>query len=191
MRALLLLILLSVIVPPTPARAIENAGAGASMGFGIAGYSPSPGAGLRIALPALEVAAAPGGTTTWQLRVRVPILNTVYAAALRQQVDLQADVFWLKLGACDCPLGNSKLRPLAGPMAGARLNGAPGVVQAGFALGGRFGVEYVGPQRRIGLTVAAEPFFELRAGSAGPHRSSMTSGGGALIVLALTGYQSP
>lgn len=185
------ILLLGLLLLPGLAPAVENAGAGASMGAGLAAYSPSPGPGLRIALPALELAAAPGGTTQWQLRVRLPLLNTVYAAGLRQQLDLQADVYWLKLGQCDCAVGNHKLRPIGGPMIGARLNAAPGVVQPGFALGGRFGVEYVGPARRIGLTVAAEPFFELRGGSAGPGRSTLSTGGGALLVVALTGYQSP
>lgn len=161
------------------------------MGFGVTAYSPAPQVAPRINLPSLELAAAPGGTKLWQLRVRLPLLNTIYAAGLRQQLDLQADVFWLKLGQCDCPVGNHVVRPVLGPMAGARLNIAPGVVQPGIALGGRFGAEYVGPQRRIGLTVAAEPFFELRGGSAGPGRSSLTTGGGALLVIALTGYQAP
>lgn len=190
-RASALFLLLVLASTPFRVSAVENAGAGGSMGVGVAGYSPAPGAGLRVALPSLELAAAPGGTRLWQLRVRSPLLNTIYAAALRQQLDLQADVFFLKLGQCDCPMGKSKLRPLGGPMLGARLNAAPGVTQPGFALGGRFGVEYVGPARRIGVTVAGEPFFELRGGSAGPGRTALTTGGGALLVVAITGYQQP
>lgn len=186
-----LLALLALLLVASPAAAAENVGAGASMGFGFAGYHPAPGVGFRLALPALEIAGAPGGSKEWQVRARVPLLNTIYAAALRQQLDLQADLFLLKLGQCDCPVGNHVLRPIAGPMAGARLNVAPKVAQPGIALGGRFGVEYLGPQRRIGLTIAAEPFFELKGGSAGTGRSALTTGGGALLVLALTGYQAP
>ena len=188
-RIALLLALLFML--PATAQGVENAGAGASMGLGAAGYYPAPRAGFRLNLPALELAAAPGGVNTWQLRVRLPLLNTIYAAGIRQQLDLQADVYWLRLGMCDCPVGSAKIRPLAGPMVGARLNIAPGVAQPGIALGGRFGAEYVGPGRRLGVTVAAEPFFELRGGSAGLGRTSVTTGGGALLVLALTGYQAP
>lgn len=185
------LALLALLLLASPAAAAENVGAGASMGFGFAAYHPAPGVGPRIALPALEVAGAPGGTREWQVRARFPLLNTIYAAALRQQLDLQADLFLLKLGQCDCPVGNHVIRPIAGPMVGARLNVAPRVAQPGVALGGRFGAEYVGPQRRIGFTLAAEPFFEVRGGTAGTGRSAFTVGGGALIVLALTGYQAP
>ena len=188
-RIALLLALLFML--PATAQGVENAGAGASMGLGAAGYYPAPRASFRLNLPALELAAAPGGVNTWQLRVRLPLLNTIYAAGIRQQLDLQADVYWLRLGMCDCPVGSAKIRPLAGPMVGARLNIAPGVAQPGIALGGRFGAEYVGPGRRLGVTVAAEPFFEMRGGSAGPGRTSLTTGGGALLVLALTGYQAP
>lgn len=187
----LVLLLLLLASTPFRAAAAENAGVGVSLGIGVAGYSPAPRGEFRIALPSMEVAVAPGSTKQWQVRIRAPLLNTIYAAALRQQLDLQADVFLLKLGQCDCPAGNSKLRPVGGPMLGARLNVAPGVVQPGVAVGGRFGVEYVNPKRRLGVMIAGEPFFELRGGSAGPRRMSLTTGGGAMLVVAISGYQKP
>ena len=190
MRRLLLLPLASLLVA-SPAAAVENAGAGTSLGIGVFGTYPAPSPGLRVMLPTLELAAAPGGRYSPQLRVRLPLLNTAYAAAIRQQLDLQADVFLLGLGGCDCEVGKHLIRPVLGPMLGARLNVAPGVVQPGVALGGRFGVEYMGPQRRIGVTVAGEPLFELRGGSAGPGLTALTVGGGALLVVAITGYQAP
>lgn len=190
MPRLLLLISLLLCLPGT-SWATENAGAGVSMGGGVGAFSPAPSAGGLVALPALELAAAPGGTDQLQLRVRVPLFDTIYNGVVRQQFFFGADVFLLKLGQCDCALGKHKVRPLAGPFVGARINAGPGVVQPGLRLGGRFGAEYVGPQRRIGLTLAAEPWFEARGGSAGPGRTTSAMGGGALIVLALTGYQAP
>jgi len=187
----LLLPLLLLLSLPAAAHAVENAGAGTSLGGGVGAFSPAPGVGGLVALPSLELAAAPGGTDAFQLRVRVPILDIVYNGVVREQLFLQADVFLLKLGQCDCAVGKHKLRPVAGPFLGARFNAGPGVAQPGVRVGGRFGAEYVGPQRRIGLTLAGEPWFEARGGSAGPGRTGASTGGGALIVFAITGYQAP
>ncbi len=189
LRCLLLILLLCG--APASALAVGNAGAGASMGGGVGVFAPAPGVTGLIALPALEVAAAPGGGESLHLRVRVPLLDTIYAGVVRQQLFVQADVFLIKLGQCDCAVGRNVIRPVAGPFVGMRLNVAPGVVQPGVRLGGRFGAEYLGPQRRIGVTLAAEPWFEARGGKAGPGRTTSETGGGGMIVLAITGYQAP
>lgn len=182
---------LVLLCAPASAAAVGNAGAGTSLGGGVAAFSPAPGVSGLIALPALELAVAPGGSESLQLRVRVPLLEVIYTGVVREQLFLQSDVFLLKLGQCDCAVGHHVIRPLAGPFVGLRLNVAPGVVQPGLRLGGRFGAEYVGPQRRIGLTLAAEPWFEARGGEAGPGRTTRETGGGAMLVLAITGYQAP
>ncbi len=189
LRSLLLVLIL--LGAPATASAVGNAGAGASVGGGVGGFSPAPGMGGLIALPSLELAAAPGGSQSLQLRVRVPLLDVIYSGVVREQLFLQTDVFLLKLGQCDCELGKNVIRPVAGPFVGGRLNVAPGVVQPGLRLGGRFGAEYLGPLRRIGLTLAAEPWFEARGGKAGPGRTTSEIGGGAMIVFAITGYQAP
>ena len=184
-----LLLLLTLV--PASAFAVGNAGAGTSLGGGLGVFSPSPGASGLIALPALELAAAPGASERLQMRFRVPLLDILYNGVVREQLFLQADVFLLTLGQCDCPVGKHVIRPIAGPFLGLRLNAGPGTVQPGVRLGGRFGAEYLGPARRIGLALAAEPWFEARGGSAGPGRSTGELGGGALIVFSLTGYQAP
>lgn len=182
---------LLLLCAPASAAAVGNAGAGTSLGGGVGGFSPAPGIGGLVALPSLELAAAPGGSQGVQLRVRVPLLDVIYSGVVREQFFFQADAFLLKLGQCDCELGKNVIRPIAGPFVGGRINVGPGVVQPGLRAGGRFGGEYLGPMRRIGLTLAAEPWFEARGGKAGPGRTTSEIGGGAMIVFAITGYQAP
>ena len=81
------------------------------------------------------------------------------------------------------------LRPVLGPKLGLRLSAQQGVTQPGFLVGARAGAEYVGPRRRFGLGVGIEPFFELQGGTAGVGRSSLVVGGGAFVVIDVTGYK--
>lgn len=190
MRALLLALALLLIGAPAGAR--ESTGAGASLAVGFAGYSPSPGPSFQVDLPSLELALGLGTARRWQGRVRWHALKTVWAAALEQQLEVQLDVLLLAT-PCDCAIGNHMIRPVLGPSLGFLLQAIPAAqtTQPGLVLGGRFGAEYVGPARRIGLTVAAEPFVLAQGGSAGPDRTTSRFGGGASIVIALTGYQRP
>jgi hypothetical protein len=175
-----------------PASARENTGAGVSLGLGVAGFSPSPGPSFLMDLPSLEVAVGLKDPSRMQARFRWHGLKTIWAAALEQQLEVQIDAMLL-MTPCDCAVGNHMIRPVLGPSVGFLLQAIPSVdtTQVGAVVGGRFGAEYVGPARRIGLTVAAEPFFLVQGGSAGPSRTGSRFGGGAQIVIALTGYQTP
>ncbi len=190
MRLLLPLLLLSMVAAPALAR--EGTGAGVSLGVGVAASSPSPGPGLLVDLPSLEIALGGKDPRRSQFRLRWHALKTVFAAALEQQLEFQIDAMLLAT-PCDCALGDHMIRPVLGPTLGLLFQAIPvaQTVQPGLVAGGRFGAEYVGPQRRIGLTVAAEPFFLVQGGSAGPDRTTARVGGGAQIVVAITGYQAP
>lgn len=190
MRVFLPVLLLALIAAPAHAR--ENTGAGVSLGLGFAGYTPSPGPAFQVDLPSLEVAVGLPEASQGQLRVRWHALKTVWAAALEQQLELQVDVLLLHT-PCDCAVGNHLIRPVIGSMLGVLFQAIPvqATAQPGIVAGGRFGAEYVGPGRRIGVTLAAEPFVLVQGGPAGPGRESARFGGGAQIVVAITGYQTP
>ena len=190
MRPLLLALALLLIAAPAGAR--ENTGAGASLGLGFAAWTPAPGPSLQVDLPSLEIALGLGKASRWQARVRWHALKTVWAAALEQQLEIQLDVMLLAT-PCDCAVGNHMIRPVLGPVLGVGLQAIPSAqtTQPSVLLGGRFGAEYVGPGRRIGLTIAAEPYLLAQGGSAGPGRTTSRFGGGAQIVFALLGYQKP
>lgn len=176
---------------PGPAAAGQAPGAGASMGLGLAGYDPAPVAGLRVRLPSLEVAfPAPGRV---QPRLRVPVLDAVYHAALRHQLDLDVDLFFLWQDEPVVALGAASVRkahprPLLGPMIGLRVNAAPHVFQPGLAAGARFGVEVLAGGRKGGLFVAFEPLLELQGGAAGGDRAAATFGGGLYLTVGVTRY---
>ncbi len=190
MRRLLLILALLLIAAPASAR--EGTGAGVSLGLGFAGFSPSPQAAFQVDLPSLEIALGLKDPSRWQARVRWHALKTVWAAALEQQLELQIDAMLLAT-PCECAVGNHMIRPVLGPSVGFLIQSIPAAqtTQPGVTVGGRFGAEYVGPARRIGLTIAAEPWFLAQGGSAGPGRTGSRVGGGAQIVIALTGYQQP
>lgn len=172
------------------AAATERPGAGASMGVGATIYAPSPTIGLRVDLPALEVAAVP--KEGMQLRLRSPLLETVYNAILRHQFLLIVDAIVLfSPGPPRANIGKAVVRPRVGPMFGVRIQGGHSTFQPGLRVGGRFGGEVLGPGRRTGLFFGFEPRVELMGGAAGAGRTSMTIGGGAVFTVAVTGYAKP
>ena len=181
---------LVLMLAPASAAARTDTGAGSSLALGVTAFDPAPLAGFEMSLPTLEIAVGLDLARPAQLRVRMPLLDTVLSGAARQQLDLQADFFVLFTPGGG-PVGGHRLRPVLGPMLSARMNAGPGVVQPGFAVGGRFGAEYVGPASRFGLTVALEPLFQLQSGPAGEGRTATTLGGGGFFVVAVTGYQQP
>jgi hypothetical protein len=170
--------------------ATERPGAGASMGVGAAIYAPSPSIGFRVDLPALEVAAVPQDGA--QLRLRSPLLETIYNAALRHQFLLIVDAFVLfSPGPPNANIGKAVVRPRIGPMFGVRIQGGHSTFQPGLRVGGRFGGEVMGPGRRTGLFFGFEPRMEFMGGAAGVGRTSATFGGGAVFTIAVTGYAKP
>lgn len=186
----LLLPLLLVLLLPATSAARTDTGAGSSLALGITAFDPAPRVGFEMSLPTLEIAVGLGLARPVQLRVRMPLLDTLLAGVARQQLDLQADLFLL-FTAGGKAAGSHRIRPVLGPMLGARLNAQPGVVLPGVAVGGRFGAEYLGPASAFGLTLALEPFVQLQGGAAGQGRTSTTLGGGGFFVVAVTGYQAP
>ena len=189
-RTLSLLLLLVLVPASAPAR--ENTGAGVSLGLGFAASDPAPGPAFLVDLPSLEIAVGLDDAATWQLRARWHAIKTVWAAALERQLEVQVDVTALAL-LCQCPVGQHAIRPIVGPTLGFLIQAIPVAesVQPGVHVGGRFGAEYVGPQRRLGVTLAAEPYFVYQGGPAGPGRTNHRVGGGAQLVLGITGYQAP
>ncbi len=185
-----LIVTLLLLLLPGQAAARTDTGAGSSMALGATAFHPAPRLGFEMSLPTLEIAVGLGLPAPAQLRVRMPLLDTLLSGVARQQLDLQADLFLLVTPG-GRPAGSHRVRPVLGPMIGARLNAQPDVVQPGFAVGGRFGAEYLGPASAFGLTVALEPLFQLQSGPAGVGRTSTTLGGGAFVVVAVTGYQKP
>ncbi len=184
--------LLLLVLLPASAPARENTGAGASLGLGFAASDPAPGPAFLFDLPSLEIAIGLDDAARWQLRTRWHALKTVWAAALEKQFELQVDVTALAL-LCQCPIGQHAIRPIAGPTLGFLIQAIPEAetVQPGVHVGGRFGAEYVGPQRRIGVTLAAEPYLVYQGGPAGPGRTNSRIGGGVQVVIGITGYQAP
>jgi len=174
----------------TAEAATERPGAGASMGVGAMIYAPSPSIGFRVDLPALEVVAVP--KDGMQLRLRSPLLETVYNAILRHQFLLIFDAFVLfSPGPPNASIGKTVVRPRVGPMFGVRIQGGHSTFQPGLRVGGRFGGEVLGSGRRTGLFFGFEPRMELMGGAAGVGRTTLTFGGGAVFTIAVTGYAKP
>jgi len=172
------------------ASATGRHGAGVSMGVGATIYAPAPSIGFRVDLPSLEIAAVP--KEGMQLRLRSPLLETVYNAILRHQFLFIVDAFLLfSPGPPKVGLGKAVVRPRVGPMVGVRLQGGDHTFQPGLRAGGRFGGEVIGPGRQTGFFFGFEPHVELRGGAAGATRSSLTFGGGAVFTIAVTGYAKP
>lgn len=171
------------------AHAGERPGAGTSLGIGVLAYDPSPVAGRHVALPALEIAAAPGGHT--QLRLRTPVLESVYNAALRHQMLVVLDVMLLFSPLPEGKVGLPQVMPRLGPMLGFQINAGHEVVQPGMRIGGRFGGELMDKGRQFGFFFGIEPLLEIQGGTAGVKRQNLTVGGGALFTIALTGYRKP
>lgn len=190
MHTRLLVPLLLLLLLPASAGARTDTGAGSSLAVGATAFDPAPLLGFEMSLPTLEIAVGLDLARPAHLRLRLPLLDTLLSGVARQQLDLQADLFLL-ITAGGKPAGSHRIRPVLGPMLGARLNAQAGVVQPGFAVGGRFGAEYLGPESRFGLTIALEPLFQLQGGPAGLGRTSTTLGGGGFLVVAVTGYQRP
>ncbi len=176
-------LLAACLLAAAPAGAQERPGAGLSLGAGVAAYSPAPTVGPRVHLPALEIALAPGGGPR-QLRLRTPLLETVYNAVLREQLYLEIDAMLLLFPG---PQGRAA-RAVIGPLAGVRLNAAPHAVQPGLVLGGRAGGEVRG-RRGFALFIGVEPLVELMGGSAGAGRRTATLGGGVSLAVAATWHR--
>lgn len=172
------------------AAAGEPPGAGFSLGAGFTAHAPAPGPAFRVHLPAFELALGLPCERR-QLRLRTPLLETVYNAILRYQLYLEFDAMLLFFPGAEQPEGTAGVRPVVGPLAGFRINAAPGAVQPGLVLGGRIGGELRGKGRRSGLFFGAEPLLELIGGSAGEAREVFIVGGGAFFTIAVTGYRKP
>lgn len=181
--------MLLALVGPRAAAAGEPpfTGVGTSAGGGVTVFDPAPAVGPDVLLPSLELVVGSPTSFASQLRVRLPLLNTLMAGVVRKQLDLRVDVLWLAT-PCSCADGSHMIRPVFGPLIGLRLDAAPQVAQFGLAIGGRFGAEYVGPARRFGLGLGLEPFAEVAGGTAGTGRTAGRVGGGALVVAWLTAY---
>jgi hypothetical protein len=173
-----------------PAVAARDTGAGPSMVLGATAFDPAPTLGFEMSLPALEIAVGLPTVVPAHLRLRSPLLDTVISGVARQQLDFQLDLMLL-LTPFATPDGVHAIRPVLGPWLGGRINVQHAVSQVGFAVGGRFGAEYVGPARKSGVGIGFEPFFQLQSGPAGAGRTSTVVGGGGMFVLFLTAYQAP
>lgn len=182
---------LALVVALPASAATQRHGAGVSMGVGATVHAPAPALNAYVALPALEMAFA--AREGMQLRLRSPLLETVYNAILRHQFLLIVDAFFLfSPGPPKASLGKAVVRPRVGPMVGVRFQGGDHTFQPGLRAGGRFGGEVIGPGRRTGFFFGFEPHMELRGGAAGAGgRSSATFGGGAMFTIAVTGYAKP
>jgi len=166
----------------------REVGVGTSVAGGLSVFDPAPALGGEVLLPGLEISIGSPTSFDSQLRLRIPVLNTLWAGVVRRQLDLRLDVMWLAT-PCECPPDHHRIRPVFGPLVGLRLNAAEQVTQAGLAVGGRFGAEYVGPRRRFGLGLGVEPYFQFQGGPAGTGRTTLTTGGGGLVVAWITSYR--
>ena len=187
---LLLLLLLAAFAAPGRAVADGRTGAGTSLGAGVTAYTPAPVAGLRVQLPTLEVALALPGSPM-QLRLRSPLLETVYHALLRYQTVIEVDVMLMTFPGAPRQAGKGTIRAVAGPWLGFRIQAGHEVIQPGVLAGARLGGELMGRAQGFGFFFGVEPLVHLYGGSAGPERRTTTFGGGALFTVAMTGYRKP
>ncbi len=185
-----LLLMLSALALPGQAIADGRTGAGTSLGVGVTAYAPAPIAGLRVQLPTLEVALALP-QSPMQLRLRSPLLETVYHALLRYQAVIEVDVMLMAFPGSPRAAGSGTIRAVAGPWLGVRIQAGHEVFQPGVLVGARLGGELMGPAQGFGFFFGVEPHLHLYGGRAGAERQTTTFGGGALFTVALTGYRKP